>query len=47
MDRGLLILASGTGSLAQAIIEASQSGELSADILARLTDQPGAEVVTK
>jgi phosphoribosylglycinamide formyltransferase-1 len=47
MDRGLLILASGTGSLAQAIIEASQSGELSADILAVLTDQPDAEVIAK
>jgi phosphoribosylglycinamide formyltransferase-1 len=47
MGRSLFILASGTGSLAQAIIEATQSGALSAHVLAVLTDQPDAEVVSK
>jgi phosphoribosylglycinamide formyltransferase-1 len=47
MARGLLILASGNGSLAKAVIEATHSGELSAHVLAVLTDQPGAEVVSK
>ncbi len=47
MARSLLILASGKGSLAQAVIEATQSGELSAHVLAVLTDQPDAEVVSK
>jgi phosphoribosylglycinamide formyltransferase-1 len=47
MSRSLLILASGAGSLAQAVIEATQSGELSAHVLAVLTDQPDAEVVSK
>jgi phosphoribosylglycinamide formyltransferase-1 len=47
MDRGLLVLASGTGTLAEAIIRASQDGELSAHILAVLTDKPEAEVVSK
>jgi phosphoribosylglycinamide formyltransferase-1 len=47
MDRGLLILASGTGSLAQAIIEATHSGELSAHVLAALTDKPDAQIVSK
>lgn len=47
MSKSLLLLASGAGSLAQAIIEASQSGELSAHVLAVLTDQPGAEIVAK
>lgn len=47
MDRGLLVLASGTGTLAEAIIRATQDGELSANILAVLTDKPEAEVVSK
>lgn len=47
MDRGLLLLASGTGTLAEAVIRASQDGELSAHILAVLTDKPEAEVVSK
>jgi phosphoribosylglycinamide formyltransferase-1 len=47
MDRGLLILASGTGSLAQAIIESTQNGELSAHVLAVLTDKPEAQVVSR
>jgi len=47
MSIPLLILASGTGSLAQAVIEATQSGDLSAHVQAVLTDQPDAEVVSK
>jgi len=47
MDRGLLVLASGTGTLAEAIIRACEDGELSAHILAVLTDKPEAEVVSK
>jgi len=47
MDRGVLLLASGKGTLAEAIIRASQDGELSAHILAVLTDKPEAEVVSK
>lgn len=47
MDRGLLVLASGTGTLAEAIIRATQDGELSAHILAVLTDKPEAKVVSK
>ena len=47
MDRGLIVLASGTGTLAEAVIRASQDGELSAHILAVLTDKPEAEMVSK
>jgi phosphoribosylglycinamide formyltransferase-1 len=47
MDKSILILASGTGSLAEAIILASRNGEISAHVLAVLTDKPGAEVVGK
>lgn len=47
MSRSLLLLASGTGSLAQAIIEASQSGKLSANVLALLTDKEDSPVVAK
>ena len=47
MDRSVLILASGAGSLAEAVIRASQDGELSAHILAVFTDKPEAEVVSK
>ncbi len=47
MNRSLLLLASGTGSLAQAIIEASQSGKLAANVLAVLTDKADSPVVAK
>lgn len=47
MSRNLLLLASGTGSLAQAIIEASQSGKLAANVLAVLTDKADSPVVAK
>jgi len=45
--KGILILASGTGSLSEAIIVATQNGEISADVIGVLTDQPYAQVVTK
>ena len=47
MDRSVLILASGTGSLAEAIIHATHDGGLSAQVLAVLTDKPEAGVVAK
>ena len=47
MDRTLLLLASGTGSLAEAIIMASNRGDLAAHVVAVLTDKPDAEVVAK
>ena len=47
MDRSLLILASGTGSLAEAIIKACQSNQLSAHVIAVITDKPDSEVVSK
>jgi len=45
--KGILILASGTGSLSEAIIVATQNGEISADVIGVLTDQPYAQVVAK
>jgi len=45
--KGILILASGTGSLSEAIIVATQNGEISADVIGVLTDQPDAQVVAK
>ena len=47
MRKGILILASGTGSLSEAIIVATQNGEISADVIGVLTDQPDAQVVAK
>jgi phosphoribosylglycinamide formyltransferase-1 len=47
MDRSVLILASGAGSLAEAIIQATHNGDLSAQVLAVLTDKPEAGVVAK
>ena len=47
MRKGILILASGTGSLSEAIIVATQNGEISADVIGVLTDQPYAQVVAK
>lgn len=47
MSRCIFILASGTGSLAEAIISASQKGDLSAQVIAVLTDQPEAGIVSK
>jgi phosphoribosylglycinamide formyltransferase-1 len=47
MSNSILILASGTGSLAEAIIVATQSGEISGNVIGVLTDQPDAQVVAK
>ena len=47
MSKSILILASGAGSLAQAIIVATQSGEISGNVIGVLTDQPNAQVVQK
>jgi phosphoribosylglycinamide formyltransferase-1 len=47
MSKGILILASGTGSLAEAIIVATHSGDISANVIGVLTDQPDAQVVAK
>ena len=47
MSKSLLILASGTGSLAEAIIVATQSGEISANVIGVLTDRPDAQIVAK
>jgi len=47
MSNSILILASGTGSLAEAIIVATQSGDISANVIGVLTDQPDAQVVAK
>jgi len=47
MSKGILILASGTGSLAEAIIVSTQSGDISANVIGVLTDQPDAQVVAK
>jgi len=47
MSKSILILASGTGSLAEAIIVATQSGDISANVIGVLTDQPDAQVVAK
>ena len=47
MSKSILILASGTGSLAQAIIVATQSGQISGNVIGVLTDQPEAQVVAK
>jgi phosphoribosylglycinamide formyltransferase-1 len=47
MSKSILILASGTGSLAEAIIAATHSGEISGTVIGVLTDQPEAQVVAK
>ena len=47
MKRKILILASGTGSLAQAIINAVASGELDVEILEVISDQPHAQVLER
>ena len=43
----IVILASGAGSIAQSIFEASSSGELPAEIVGLICDQPGAQVLTR
>ena len=43
----IVILASGNGSLAQAIIDAQQSGDLKAEIVCVISDQSGAQVLVR
>jgi len=43
----LVILASGSGTIAQSIFDAVSSGQLAAEIVALVCDQPGAEVVSR
>lgn len=43
----IVILASGAGSIAQSIFEASSSGALPAEIVGLICDQPGAQVITR
>ena len=47
MSARLVLLASGDGSLAQAIMDASSSGELSAVVCAVISDKPGARVLSR
>ena len=47
MSKCILILASGTGSLAEAIILATHSGEISGNVIGVLTDQPESQVVAR
>jgi len=43
----LVILASGSGSIAQAIFDAAASGEIAAEIVGLICDKPGAQVLTR
>lgn len=43
----IVILASGSGSIAQAIMNAQQSGELKAEIVCVISDQAGAKVLNR
>ena len=43
----IVIMASGAGSIAQSIFDAVASGELPADIVGLICDQPGAQVLTR
>ena len=45
MSRRIVLMASGTGSLAQAVIDAAKSGEVDAQIAAVICDQPAAQVI--
>jgi phosphoribosylglycinamide formyltransferase-1 len=47
MTKRLVILASGNGSLAQAIIDSTRNGTLDAQIVAVLSDQPQAAVIKR
>jgi len=44
---GIVLLASGGGSIAQAIIDAAANGSLNAKIVAVICDQPGAQVIER
>jgi phosphoribosylglycinamide formyltransferase-1 len=43
----LVMLASGSGSIAQSIFDAVASGELAAELVALICDKPGAQVITR
>lgn len=43
----IVILASGSGSIAQAIFDAAASGEIAAEIVGLICDKPGAQVLTR
>lgn len=47
MKKSIVILASGTGSLAQAIMDAVNDGELDIHILEVISDKPGAKVLER
>jgi phosphoribosylglycinamide formyltransferase-1 len=47
MKKSIVILASGSGSLAQAIMDAVNDGELDIQILEVISDKPGAKVLEK
>ena len=47
MTKRIVILASGTGSLAQAIMNATSSGELDIEIIEVISDQPRAKVLER
>lgn len=47
MSAKIVVLASGQGSLAQAIFDAVQNGELDAQILEVISDKPGAPVLER
>jgi len=47
MSQKIVLMASGTGSLAQAVIDAVQKGEIPAQICAIITDKPEAQVVER
>lgn len=43
----IVVLASGSGTIAQAIFDAKESGDLAADIVAVISDQAGAKVLER
>jgi phosphoribosylglycinamide formyltransferase-1 len=47
MKKRIVLMASGTGSLAQAVIDAVQTGDIDAQICAIITDQPQARVIER
>jgi len=47
MKRNIVLMASGTGSLAQAVIDAVRQGEIEADISAIVCDRPAALVIER
>ena len=47
MNNSIVLLASGSGTLAQAIFEAVRTGELDVNILGLISDQPDAQVLKR